>query len=336
MMSDYLKLSFAQYSCKISDFQKIGRIGQGTYGYVYLAQRKSSKEMVALKRIILHHEEAEGFPLTAIREIKMLNRLKHSNVINLIDIAVGEKRDAVFLLLEYCDNDLASVVKHVPQPFQEAEVKTLLIQLLSAVEFLHKNWVIHRDIKLSNLLYCNGGVLKLCDFGLARTISSQKTGDLTPLVVTLWYRPPEILMGGSEYSFSVDMWSIGCVCAELLKEEPLFSSSTDIEQLIQIFSLLGAPSESIWPTVSKLPIFQNGSVSLERERKRFPFNTLAEKLPFVHSSGLELINSFLTYDPRIRISAQVAANSDYFSTSPYPRPRELMPHFPSFQEVNWK
>lgn len=331
---EFKKNSFKIHPCKIREFQKISRIGQGTYGYVYLARRKGSDESFALKRIILHHEDAEGFPLTAIREIKLLNRLKHENIVKLIDIAIGERRDAVFLLLEYCENDIATICKQKQHPFQESEIKTLLKQLLSAVEFLHKNWVIHRDIKLSNLLYTRDGNLKLCDFGLARTISSNKTSDLTPLVVTLWYRPPEILLGSSEYAFSIDMWSVGCVFAELLNEGPIFNSSTEIEQLFVIFALLGTPNEVIWPDVTKFPVCVNGSLSLEMERKRFPFNTLADRFPFLHYEGLELLNCFLTYDPAMRITARVAKNSNYFLCSPYPRPLELMPHFPSFQQTN--
>jgi serine/threonine protein kinase len=159
-------------TCKsVVAYEKIKRIGEGTYGDVYCAVNKITKSVVALKRIILHNEKQDGFPLTSLREISALRRCNHPNIVRLLDVVVGSKRDGVFLVFEYCEHDLSSLMKHVSKPFSEAEVKCLTMQLLSALEFLHENWIIHRDVKLSNLLYDNQGVLKLADFGLARTYS---------------------------------------------------------------------------------------------------------------------------------------------------------------------
>lgn len=153
----------------VSSFDKLNRIGEGTYGMVYRAIDKISNAVVALKRIILHNETKDGFPLTSLREISCLRRISHPNCVKLLEVVVGRKRDGVFLVFEYCEHDLASLLEHVRQPFSESEVKSLVLQILSAVQYLHEHWIIHRDIKLSNLLYNNRGEIKLADFGLART-----------------------------------------------------------------------------------------------------------------------------------------------------------------------
>jgi serine/threonine protein kinase len=159
-------------SCRsVQDFEKSCRIGEGTYGTVYRAVEKKTGKVVALKRVLLHNEKQNGFPLTSLREIRLLKRLDHANCVALQSIAVGKARDSVFLCFEYCEHDMASLCEHGKR-FSEAEVKGLMVQLLRAVEYLHDNWVIHRDLKMSNLLYNSRGQLKLADFGLARLYST--------------------------------------------------------------------------------------------------------------------------------------------------------------------
>ena len=227
-------------SCRsVAHFKKVNRIGEGTYGYVYRAIDRSSGETVALKRIILHNEQQDGFPLTSLREVKTLRRCHHPNIVQLIDVVVGNNRDAVFLVFEYCEHDLSALIKATKQPFKDSETKCLVYQLLSAVEYIHKNWIVHRDIKLSNLLYNSRGQLKLADFGLARQLSRPSCKSLTPVVVTLWYRAPELLLGSPTYSFSIDMWSVGCIMGELLLCRPLLPGEDDLDQLRWIFHLLG-------------------------------------------------------------------------------------------------
>jgi len=228
-------------NCKpASDYKKINRIGEGTYGFVYRAKHRVTNEVVALKRIILHHVESEGFPLTSIREVRALKRCQnHPSIVKLHDVVVGTSRDAVFLLFEYCEHDLYLLQNNFKHPFRESEVKRLVLQLLSAVEFLHKNWIIHRDIKLSNLLYNNKGQLKLADFGLARFVGYPSNELLTPTVVTLWYRAPEVLLGEGQYGFPIDLWSVGCVLGELLLNEAVLQSNSELEQIFAIFKLLG-------------------------------------------------------------------------------------------------
>ena len=246
----------------VSSFEKLNRIGEGTYGLVYRAVDKQDRKIVALKRIILHNESKDGFPLTTIREIAMLRRINHPNCVKLLDIVVGRKRDGVFLVFEYCEHDLASLLDHVKEPFSESEAKSLILQLLSATKYLHENWIIHRDIKLSNLLYNNKGELKLADFGLAR-MYCLPSEPMTQKVVTLWYRAPEILLGSSLYTVAIDIWAIGCTLGELLRYKPLVCGDTEMDQILLIFDMLGYPNIRIWPSVESLPLIKNGTVRID-------------------------------------------------------------------------
>ena len=195
--------------CKqVGEYERCCRIGEGAYGTVYKATEKTTGKVVALKKIILHNEKQVGFPITSLREIRLLKRLSHTNCVKLEDIAVGKGRDAVYLIFEYCEHDLASLCEHMAKRWSDAEIKGLVVQLLSAVEYLHENWIVHRDLKLSNLLYNRRGELKLADFGLARLYSSPSK-PMTPKVVTLWYRAPELLLGAETYGPEIDMWAVG-------------------------------------------------------------------------------------------------------------------------------
>ena len=173
----------------VSTFDKLNRIGEGTYSVVYRARDQRSGDIVALKRVIMHNEQSDGFPVTSLREIRVLKRLVHPNVVRLHEIAVGRRREAVFLVFEYCEHDLARLIDSMPAPFSEGEVKCITQQLLRAVTYLHSRCVLHRDVKMSNVLYNRAGEVKLADFGLARLVGVPKR-PLTPKVVTLWYRAP--------------------------------------------------------------------------------------------------------------------------------------------------
>lgn len=322
----------------VHGFQKVRRIGEGTYGYVYKAlDKENNNEPVALKRIILHNEEHDGFPLTSVREIRTLARCAACPfVVRLLDVVVGSNRDAVFLAFEYCEHDLSTILKRLSHPFKEAEVKTLTQQLLTAVDHLHSKWIVHRDIKLSNLLYTRHGQLKLADFGLARQLSMPPPRDLTPVVVTLWYRAPEVLLGVGQYSFAVDCWSVGCILAELLSQRPLFCGESELETLSAIFRLLGAPTERIWPELVDSDLVKGGAVDLAQEQRLHPYNNLSDRFPGLHSTGLGLLDGLLTYRPRHRLTARDALQHAYFATRPLAVPADFMPTFPSFHDDDVK
>jgi serine/threonine protein kinase len=334
----------------IERYEKLNRIGEGTYGTVYRARDREGGGIVALKRVILHNEAADGFPITALREVKLLKRLRHPHCVRLLDMAVNTRRhDGVFLVFEYCEHDLSELQECMPRRFTEAEVKRLLLQLLGAVGHLHARWIIHRDIKMSNLLYNNRGELKLADFGLAREFSecggsgvvggggqaSKGIGGgareeaafaMTPKVVTLWYRAPELLLGEAAYGLSIDLWSVGCIFGELLQRTPLLPGSSVVEQLERIQALLGAASERIWPGLAFLPLARRFAF----DGNRFRYNNLARRFSEISPvHGVGLLDALLTYDPARRITAAVAARHPYFEEKPLPAEPTMMPTFPS-------
>eukprot|EP00300_Choanocystis_sp_HF-7_P008767 c16098_g1_i1.p1 GENE.c16098_g1_i1~~c16098_g1_i1.p1 ORF type:complete len:341 (-),score=59.86 c16098_g1_i1:147-1169(-) len=286
-----------------------------------------NNETVALKRVKMEKvTDKEGFPMTVLREIQILKRMHHPNIVQLKEVVVGGRRDKIFLVFEYCEHDLANLLDNMRTRFKESEIKCLLRQLLSALDYLHSNWVIHRDLKLSNLLFTNTGELKLADFGLARTYSIPSR-PYTPSVVTLWYRAPELLFGDRAYSTALDMWAVGCIFAELWLHTPLFPGKTEIQQIDMICRLLGSPSDRIWPNFSSLP---NSRLKLEA----YQFSNLRATVSTMSDLGYDLLQRLLTYDPAKRLSAHEALHHDYFATLPHPRELHLMPTFPVFNLVD--
>ena len=277
-------------------------------------------------------------PQTSLREVHILRRLCHPNVVELVEVVVGSKADSIFLVFEYCTFELAQLIDSLQTPFILPEVKCIMQQLLSAVSHLHANGVMHRDIKLSNLLLSSAGELRLCDFGLARehygpmTSSGagavdrhgnlyDGTGKYTPRVVTLWYRAPELLLGATRYGLGVDMWSIGCVLGELLLNRPLLPADSEPKQLILICELLGTPSKQIWPEVEELPLWRQLHGGLPDQ----PYNELPTRLAKARpaQSTLDLLNSLLTYDPSRRMDASAALTHRWL-TSDHPPPSKTV------------
>ncbi|KAK7359405.1 hypothetical protein VNO77_01364 [Canavalia gladiata] len=312
----------------VDEFERLNKIDEGTYGVVYRARDKKTGEIVALKKVKMEKEK-EGFPLTSLREINILLSFHHPSIVDVKEVVVGSSLDSIFMVMEYMEHDLKGLMEAMKQPFSQSEVKCLMIQLLEGVKYLHDNWVLHRDLKTSNLLLNNRGELKICDFGLARQYGSPLK-PYTHLVVTLWYRAPELLLGAKQYSTAIDMWSLGCIMAELLSKEPLFNGKTEFDQLDKIFRILGTPNETIWPGFSKLPGVKVNFVKHQYNllRKKFPATSFTGS-PVLSDSGFDLLNKLLTYDPEKRITAEAALNHEWFREVPLPKSKEFMPTFPA-------
>ncbi|OAX44775.1 Pkinase-domain-containing protein [Rhizopogon vinicolor AM-OR11-026] len=312
-----------QPSRSVYCYERLNQIEEGSYGVVFRARDKETGDIVALKKLKLD-EEKHGFPITALREINALMSSRHENVVRIREVVVGDTLTQVFVVMDFIEHDLKTLLTLMPSPFLQSEIKTLMMQLLSAVAHCHSNWILHRDLKTSNLLMNNRGTIKVADFGLARRYGDPVgVGGLTQLVVTLWYRAPEILMGATTYSTAIDMWSAGCIFAELLLKEPLFQAKNEIELLSMIFKLLGPPTNSSWPEYSTLPLAKTitlPSPQPHQFRQRFHHMTTA---------GIDLLMSLLTYDPEQRISAEEALRHPYFSESPLPKHPDLFGSFPS-------
>eukprot|EP00668_Euglena_longa_P029275 GGOE01036621.1.p1 GENE.GGOE01036621.1~~GGOE01036621.1.p1 ORF type:complete len:460 (+),score=151.39 GGOE01036621.1:40-1380(+) len=315
----------------VDNFKKLNLISEGTYGRVWRAQqvlRNGRTKINALKQVKMEKEK-EGFPLTALREIHVLMTLQHTNVVNVEEVVVGNRMDNIFLVMEYLPHDMKYLMENMKARFSQSEVKCLLVQLLKACNYLHDNWIIHRDLKTSNLLYSNNGVLKVCDFGLAR-LYGEPIKKMTPGVVTLWYRAPEILLGEEAYDPSVDMWSVGCIFAELLQKEPLFPGKTETEMLSRIFSTLGTPTEETWPDFDSLPAAKKHKfvpIAPGKLRELFPPASMYSDKSSLTETGFDLLSRFLSLDSKRRPTATESLNHRYFIEVPPPQEVSLMPTF---------
>ncbi|KAL7712949.1 Cyclin-dependent kinase C-2 [Entamoeba marina] len=296
-------------------------IGGGTYSTVYRGQRLCDSKYVAIKTLKVSHER-EGFSLTSLREIQLLQSIKHDNIVELLDVIYDSSfingRGSVSLIFEYMPQDLASVLAddNIMNNIPLGQLKGYMHQLLIAVNYLHNNNILHRDIKTGNLLISNTGSLKLTDFGLSRRFN--ESGIYTENIVTLWYRSPELLLGEVNYSTSVDMWSIGCVFLEIMKRHPIFKAKTDAEQLIAIFSLCGSPNEKNWPNYTSLPYFQYFKEFDYAER------VIKNFYSEIDADLLDLVDNLLTLDPNKRMNTKDALAHRWFSKMPIPyRAKEM-------------
>eukprot|EP00933_Yihiella_yeosuensis_P061922 TRINITY_DN64796_c0_g1_i1.p1 TRINITY_DN64796_c0_g1~~TRINITY_DN64796_c0_g1_i1.p1 ORF type:complete len:319 (+),score=72.03 TRINITY_DN64796_c0_g1_i1:69-1025(+) len=279
-------------------------LGEGTYGKVYKARVVRTGETVALKQMKLDSQE-EGVPSTAIREIALLKEITHQNIVRLLDVFC--KPSKLVLVFEFLENDLKKYMRALSCKLPPATVKNFSYQLVNGVEFCHQNRIIHRDIKPQNLLIDNRLRLKLADFGLARAFSVP-VPKYTHEVITVWYRPPEILLGSPLYSVPVDIWSIGCVIAEMATGAPLFAGDSEIDTIFKIFQKFGTPNEQIWPGVGELPDFKGTFPKWPKREWVNIRNTAAQ----MGQDGIDLLEQLMTYVPQRRISARRALQHRYF------------------------
>ncbi|KAG5464614.1 hypothetical protein GH5_00063 [Leishmania sp. Ghana 2012 LV757] len=285
-------------------YNRLDVLGEGTYGVVYRAVDKVTGQYVALKKVRLDRTE-EGIPQTALREVSILQEFDHPNIVNLLDVICSDGK--LYLVFEYVEADLKKAIEKQEGGYSGMDLKRLIYQLLDGLYFCHRHRIIHRDLKPANILLTSGNVLKLADFGLARAFQVPMH-TYTHEVVTLWYRAPEILLGEKHYTPAVDMWSVGCIFAELARRKVLFRGDSEIGQLFEIFQLLGTPvdAEGSWPGVSRLPDYRDVFPKWTAKR-------LGQVLPELHPDAIDLISKMLKYDPRERISAKEALQHPWFS-----------------------
>ncbi|KAL7284009.1 hypothetical protein ACG7TL_001282 [Trametes sanguinea] len=250
-----------------SDYAVLTKLGEGTFGEVHKAIHREKGHTVALKRILMHNEK-EGMPVTALREIKILKALRHPCIIDIYDMFVVRSQGkesplSVYMVFPYMDHDLAGLLENERVKLSPSQIKLYMKQLLEGTEYMHRNHILHRDMKAANLLISNDGCLKIADFGLARAFDPDivrhkedvrgRERKYTNCVVTRWYRPPELLLGARQYGGEVDMWGVGCVLGEMFFRKPILPGASDLDQLDKIWQLCGSPSPQTWPEYDSLP-----------------------------------------------------------------------------------
>lgn len=283
-------------------YKKLVVLGEGTYGRVYKAYDKETQQYVAVKKCLMDLT-TEGFPPTALREVSFLQSLNHPSVVKLNNIIATETN--MYLVFEFLEEDLGNYIQNLKTSLPLECIRKFMVQLLKGVYYLHSNRIIHRDLKPQNLLLDKTLNLKIGDFGLARGFQVPLR-PYTNSVQTLWYRAPEILLGSSNYSMEIDMWSVGCIFGELVRGEPLFPTKSYVDQLWALFGMLGTPTEKTWPGVSSLPYFRTNF-------PRWEPNDLKVFFPELDFYALDLLKKLLIMNPRERITITQAIKHPFFS-----------------------
>ncbi|PRP77579.1 protein serine/threonine kinase [Planoprotostelium fungivorum] len=326
-------------------YESMCLVGEGTYGFVFKAKERASQKKVAIKKFKAT-KEGEGISLTAYREIMLLREIDHENIIKVRDVAIHPEEKTLSLIMDYAEYDLSEIIRYhhhtLQTPPTPYSIKSCLWQVLNAIHYLHSNWICHRDLKPSNILVMaegpEQGLVKIADFGLARIFQSP----LRPLcengvVVTIWYRAPELLFGSKHYTRSVDVWAIGCIFAELLTTNPLFpgkekdTKNPNLFQDVQIeklFQVLGKPNQHMWPDINALPDWKTKNPSkwkgtlIEKKWNQYP-EAHPDNLRKVQNMpndnhAFDLLSRMLEYDPTKRINTADALDHPYFKEDPLP------------------
>uniref|UniRef100_F2EAJ2 [RNA-polymerase]-subunit kinase n=1 Tax=Hordeum vulgare subsp. vulgare TaxID=112509 RepID=F2EAJ2_HORVV len=311
---------------RADSFERLSKIGQGTYSSVYKARDLRTTKLVALKKVRFVNTDPESVRFMA-REICILRKLKHPNVIKLEGIVTSPVSENLYLVFEYMEHDLVGLAATPDFKFTESQVKCLMQQILSGLDHCHNKGILHRDMKGSNLLIDTNGVLKIADFGLATFYDPESRQPLTSRVATLWYRPPELLLGATRYSAAVDMWSTGCILGELLIRKPIMPGRTEVEQIHKIFKLCGSPSDEYW---KKLEVPPTGMFKPLCHYKR----CIAENFKDLTPSALVLLDKLLALEPEARGTAASSLQSDFFRTEPLACSPSDLPKLPPSKEYD--
>lgn len=309
---------------KSSRYEKINFIGEGQFATVYKARDKQTDQEVAIKKIKVGNmqEAQDGVNRTALREIKLLQELNHENVIALLD--VYGKDSSISLVFEIMVADLEQIIHQRKIFLSFAHIKSYILMTLKGLEYLHQNWILHRDLKPNNLLLDSKNVLKIADFGLARTFGSPSR-IYSHQVVTRWYRAPELLYGARMYGTGIDIWAVGCILAELFKREALFPGDSDLDTLDKIINVLGTPNEKNWSGVTELPDYvEFNDVSVGQ-----PFS---ERFSALQQDAIDILESMLKLCPAERCDCTEALSMPYFKSEPYPTAQEYLPRLEDEKE----
>jgi len=303
----------------MSSYTRGKLLGEGTFGIVYEAFHSKSDHKVAIKRIKKSKNKVEGAVVTALREIKHMQALKHPNVLHLYEAYTAD--ECIHMVLEFCPIDLENIIYNKKLFLKEDQIRKYMEMTISGMKFCHDNFILHRDLKPSNLLIGLNGQIRIADFGLAKSYPT--SGNMTPTVVTIWYRAPELLFGARHYSAAVDVWAIGCIFAELMIRRPIFQAMSDsnIEQLQKIFNVIGTPTEENWPNVKLLPQY----VEFEKRDPLSLSELIVEKCR-QSQEAYDLLASFLLHDPRKRYTLAEALKSPYMNKNKNITSNIEMPH----------
>jgi len=286
----------------LEKYKRLQKLGEGTYGVVFKAVDLETQQFVALKKIRFDDDE-EGIPSTAVREVALLKEMNHPNIVELSNVIFH--RSQLYLVFPFLQNDLKKHLDYNKKQLSSTTIKSYIHQLFLGLEYCHRNRILHRDLKPQNILVSEDGELKLADFGLARTYTLPNRA-WTHEVITLWYRPPEILLGCEVYGVEVDIWSLGCIFAELCNGHPLFHGDSQICQIMHIFKILGTPNDGMWNGVSALKDFQHNF-------PKWKSKNWEQIAPDLCDLGRDLLSRMLILNPYKRISAKQALRHPYFN-----------------------
>jgi cyclin-dependent kinase-like len=290
---------------KMEKYEKLGKIGEGSYGLVMKCRLRETGKIVAIKKF-LETEDDPQIRKIALREVRMLKQLKHGNLVNLLE--VFRRKRKLHLVFEFIDRSALDELDAAPNGLEEEKLHKITYQVLKAVEFCHFNNIIHRDVKPENILVSKQYVVKLCDFGFARNLGGPGA-DYTDYVATRWYRAPELLVGDTQYGTSVDVWAIGCVFAEMLTGRPLWPGKSDIDQLYNIVKTQGALTQRHVHIFSSNSYFRDVKIPEVQPENMISLDT---RFRAYNAGAIPFMKSCLNMEPSDRLTCTQLIQHGYF------------------------